>query len=905
MAVKKNNDPFSRIDNPPDYSGINPKDPKSRLPPPINYSPAPPPPINYTPVPPAPPKPPSGGGGSGGGSLPPRVPPKLPDSLQGTPITPIVEPTPETPPAPPPSTGGGSRGRAGIDYSPAPPTPPPVNFTPAPPFVPEKSRFEKVASNITRSLNVSIEASKTGQTPRIVGSLSIVARTVVEEAEGLYRLGTTPIKQTGKALFEAGKSLLTKEGRSEFATTIKEQPIEQTATQTALFFVPTPKFSKFLRVTKSDDVLRVSEDFTSPIGTGKTVQNPILEGGSKTSVDYDFVNVAGQRVTGTSRVVDEVIDLSSSAKNTGKIGTQTGDVITELKVADRTFEILERDVGEFSRIENVQTGFKTRFNFFDGKKTQVPTSKDVITTDTLTVRQVKTFIDGGKTLVSFTEELIKTPKAVTTSSAPVISRQILGTITEQASLRSTALAVSGRAESFVTRKGDLFVTGTQKAVQTTETVSTFRTTKTLESSPLGTVVSFSAKAPQFSFGKAKPLKDRFSLIVEGAKVTASRTVQPRSVTLGTIRDSDSFLVFAKEPAKASGRPFDFGIFKGTASKTKTPELKTDASASVLGDSSAVSSGGLSKLVTRADDLRPPIAKIEDLPGFGTSKPFDSRAVPSDLFKVGRVADTGVLSFGTAPVVLASGRVRSEDSTSLTPRITTQTRSDLVSRVDSQVSSRVDSGQVLRLDTRQETRQDTKQDQVIKPITESFSLTRGRTDNRQDTVRIPDQKPITDVFQRLSNDTRTGGGRIVIPPPPRPPPPRPPPPPKTPPPPLLGGFGGFRLPSASRGFVRGFAVEVRKGGVFKRQTGVFTRGQALEFGAKIVSTTPSASFRIVQAGAVTRTFSQRGFFRGFQTSKREAGVFIEPRQRRISSAGELQGITVKGLRVRSLRRKGGL
>jgi hypothetical protein len=103
----------------------------------------------------------------------------------------------------------------------------------------------------------------------------------------------------------------------------------------------------------------------------------------------------------------------------------------------------------------------------------------------------------------------------------------------------------------------------------------------------------------------------------------------------------------------------------------------------------------------------------------------------------------------------------------------------------------------------------------------------------------------------------------------------------------------------------FDVFVKQGGVFRR---VNAKGlqldAAFDSGQRVVRDTAAASFKVTRSGD-TRPVQNEGFINNkiFGRSKKDAGVFVQKREYRISSGGEKSEITFKGLQ--SSRQKRGL
>ena len=88
--------------------------------------------------------------------------------------------------------------------------------------------------------------------------------------------------------------------------------------------------------------------------------------------------------------------------------------------------------------------------------------------------------------------------------------------------------------------------------------------------------------------------------------------------------------------------------------------------------------------------------------------------------------------------------------------------------------------------------------------------------------------------------------------------------------------------------------VRKGGIFQKIGTFRNQKEAILKGRNIVSNTASASFKIdepVQKDPLLSGLLSRS---QFYASQKEPGVFIEKREKRIKSRGELREITFKGI-----------
>lgn len=92
---------------------------------------------------------------------------------------------------------------------------------------------------------------------------------------------------------------------------------------------------------------------------------------------------------------------------------------------------------------------------------------------------------------------------------------------------------------------------------------------------------------------------------------------------------------------------------------------------------------------------------------------------------------------------------------------------------------------------------------------------------------------------------------------------------------------------------GFRVLVRRKGKFVPEAGVFSKGSALRFGAFKVGTSSAATFKLVRAEGKVQKFSG-GKFDLSNFYRKPSGEYVEKREKRIKSVGELQEITFKGL-----------
>lgn len=119
-------------------------------------------------------------------------------------------------------------------------------------------------------------------------------------------------------------------------------------------------------------------------------------------------------------------------------------------------------------------------------------------------------------------------------------------------------------------------------------------------------------------------------------------------------------------------------------------------------------------------------------------------------------------------------------------------------------------------------------------------------------------------------------------------------------PSLGFPSGGRAPSLGAGFV----VSVRRSGVFSPVGFFSTPEEAFSKGVKVVSGSAGASFKVSDPKGEVVPFSSFSIGNRFRPSKTERGVVVERRRYRISSPGELEEITYKGLMSQKRKRGGG-
>ena len=103
--------------------------------------------------------------------------------------------------------------------------------------------------------------------------------------------------------------------------------------------------------------------------------------------------------------------------------------------------------------------------------------------------------------------------------------------------------------------------------------------------------------------------------------------------------------------------------------------------------------------------------------------------------------------------------------------------------------------------------------------------------------------------------------------------------------------------------RGYLTLVRRRGSWFSLGRPRSKGAALDIGARAVSKTPAASFRLIPKGYVKKS-GKGSFFRSIKQKlyKKEDLFYVEKSKFRINTLGELSGITMKGLQAQKNKRK---
>jgi hypothetical protein len=261
----------------------------------------------------------------------------------------------------------------------------------------------------------------------------------------------------------------------------------------------------------------------------------------------------------------------------------------------------------------------------------------------------------------------------------------------------------------------------------------------------------------------------------------------------------------------------------------------------------------------------------------------------------------------APRVSMDGKIG--DDNLIVPIISIRTATSSPQRLAFQPNIKSESLNASRLET--------SSAQIISPIVRSVQ--RVESGNMLDQAVVQDQErsPQTSITPIQITRPRSPTPKptldpiirdpIPVSPDPRPPqikppkPPRPQPPElKDPKPPRLPSLG---LPSRGRApsLGAGFVVSVRRSGVFS-PVGFFSSPQeAFVEGQRVVGGTAGASFKVSDPKGEVVPTSSFSLGNRFRPSKTERGVVVERRKYRISSPGELEEITYKGLMSQKRKR----
>jgi len=226
----------------------------------------------------------------------------------------------------------------------------------------------------------------------------------------------------------------------------------------------------------------------------------------------------------------------------------------------------------------------------------------------------------------------------------------------------------------------------------------------------------------------------------------------------------------------------------------------------------------------------------------------------------------------APILIEKPAIKTE--------ILTPTRIEIAPRTETPTITRTYTP--TKAITKTPTITETKTPTITITETPTRTITRTRTETKTDTETI--------------TKTPTKTETPFVPPPSFPPV-------NTPParPPFLPPAFGFK-PRESI-VQESYTVEVRRRGVFQDIGTETTKERAFFKGALIVGTTASASLRVTKGGSPIfggQYLNPRQFYK----SRKEPGVFIERREKRIKSPGELAEITFKGIATQKQRRARG-
>ena len=251
---------------------------------------------------------------------------------------------------------------------------------------------------------------------------------------------------------------------------------------------------------------------------------------------------------------------------------------------------------------------------------------------------------------------------------------------------------------------------------------------------------------------------------------------------------------------------------------------------------------------------------------------------SELFTI--VEETG--KQGTTPRAIP--KMLSKTKEQLIPTITTQeTISTPILKTSTPTIVKTRTPTITRTETPTITRTETPSITITRTPTETITKTPTKTITQAKT------ETITETITETPTPTPSGA-------------PTPGTPPRRPPPetPTISPFL-FRKKEKPD---LGYKVEVRRGGVFEEIAVEPSAERAFFTGLGRVRTTARASFRITaleDTAPLSPSFGGLIPRREIYASQREPGVFVERREKRISTPGELRDITYKGIATLRARR----
>lgn len=183
--------------------------------------------------------------------------------------------------------------------------------------------------------------------------------------------------------------------------------------------------------------------------------------------------------------------------------------------------------------------------------------------------------------------------------------------------------------------------------------------------------------------------------------------------------------------------------------------------------------------------------------------------------------------------------------------------------------------------------DINQNIIIKQDSSQIPKVRQKQEQLQEQILIPFYKTVT--TQKTIETVNPSIEIAEIPDPELPPPP----------PEFKKGFGFGEKKKGGQ-----YTLLVRREGSFKPIGQKQDLVSALKLGKKIISTTAAASFKITGGSFGDIQQASRNILsdKQFYTSKKDRSIFIEKKEKRIKSAGELGEITFKGLSTIKRKRK---
>lgn len=310
---------------------------------------------------------------------------------------------------------------------------------------------------------------------------------------------------------------------------------------------------------------------------------------------------------------------------------------------------------------------------------------------------------------------------------------------------------------------------------------------------------------------------------------------------------------------------------------------------------------------------PPTTKFEPVSGQKQYTTYQGRVVAIDQYKlIGAADDVASVGKPTTPTTTSQQvykgiREYSELSqpkpTQITPSYFAPSSRASIGTAPSSASSNLvtsDSSNLVTVSSSIARPSPTKSD-VSGPVSEIFGKS---TPTYEPTMTPISSSPTSKPSRSTSTGGSSSGGSST---PPSSPPPYTPPPSQPTPTPYGGGSSvtrstiyessrelfKYRQPKFQQEQRKSFEVFVKRGKEFERVKTFGEASSALQFGRSYIGSRALASFQVreAQSGRALKAFE---FGPSIRVSKRDPYTFVEKRERRIKSKGELQEITFKGI-----------